>query len=264
MDNKYQNKYRIPSSRLENWDYGSSASYFVTICTKNREYFFGDIVYENMKLSNIGKITKSEWLKTFEMRPDMNLKMGEFVVMPNHFHAIIFIGDNQYNRGGGYCGKTAMQRGCDGKTVMQRDCDGKTAMQRGCDGKTAMQRDCDGKTVMQRGCDGKTAMQRGCDGKTAMQRGCDGRDAMHCVSTVITSTKNKFGPQSKNLASIIRGFKIGVTKNARIINQNFAWQPRFHDHIIRNEKSYQNISKYIINNPLKWQNDRFHPDKKEQ
>ena len=70
--------------------------------------------------------------------------------------------------------------------------------------------------------------------------------------------KNQFGPQSQNLASIIRGFKIGVTKNSREINQEFAWQSRYHDHIIRDEKSYHNISKYIINNPLKWQEDKFY------
>ncbi|MDN5203402.1 transposase [Fulvivirgaceae bacterium BMA10] len=73
-----------------------------------------------------------------------------------------------------------------------------------------------------------------------------------------TKPKNKFGPQSKNLASIIRGFKIGVTKNARHIHADFAWQPRYHDHIIRNYPSFQNISNYIKNNPSKWSEDRFH------
>ncbi len=70
--------------------------------------------------------------------------------------------------------------------------------------------------------------------------------------------KNQFGPQSKNLASIIRGFKIGVTKNARQFNPDFAWQPRYHDHIIRNEKSFQRISAYIGNNPQQWQEDKFY------
>ena len=70
--------------------------------------------------------------------------------------------------------------------------------------------------------------------------------------------KNQFGPQSKNLASIIRGFKIGVTKNARQINPNFTWQSRYHDHIIRDEKSYHTISEYIINNPVKWTEDKFY------
>lgn len=121
------------------------------------------------------------------MRPDMNLELGKFVVMPNHFHAIIGIGENEYNT----------------------QC----------------------------------------------------RDAMHCVSTTnetTNGTKNKFGPQSKNLASIIRGFKIGVTKNARLINPNFAWQSRFHDHIIRNDESFHRITEYIINNPQNWSDDQFH------
>lgn len=70
--------------------------------------------------------------------------------------------------------------------------------------------------------------------------------------------KNKFGPQSQNLASIIRGFKIGVTKNARVINQDFSWQPRYHDHIIRNQRSYDRISEYIQNNPSTWDEDIFY------
>lgn len=70
-----------------------------------------------------------------------------------------------------------------------------------------------------------------------------------------SSSKNKFGPQSQNLASIIRGFKIGVTKNARMINPEFAWQSRYHDHIIRDEKSFQRISEYIKNNPANWERD---------
>ena len=65
-------------------------------------------------------------------------------------------------------------------------------------------------------------------------------------------SKNKFGPQSKNLASIIRGYKIGVTKNARKINPAFKWHVRFYDIIIRDERAFQTIQKYIINNPKKW------------
>lgn len=39
----------------------------------------------------------------------------------------------------------------------------------------------------------------------------------------------------------------------------FAWQARFYDHIIRNKKSYDQISNYILNNPKNWAEDRFHP-----
>ncbi|MFT5749930.1 MAG: putative transposase [Ancylomarina sp.] len=71
-------------------------------------------------------------------------------------------------------------------------------------------------------------------------------------------TQNKFGPQSQNLASIIRGFKIGVTKNARKIKPDFMWQARFYDHIIRNDESLFRIRDYIKSNPLKWAKDKFY------
>lgn len=67
---------------------------------------------------------------------------------------------------------------------------------------------------------------------------------------------NKFGPQSQNLASIIRGFKIGVTKYANDNNIDFQWQPRFHDRIIRDESALYGIREYIRNNPEKWHHDR--------
>ena len=94
----YKNKYRIESTRLRNWDYTNAAAYFVTICTKHRICFFGNIQNGEMLLNDIGIIVQNEWLKTPAIRPDMNLLLDAFIVMPNHFHAIICIGDNEYNR----------------------------------------------------------------------------------------------------------------------------------------------------------------------
>ena len=48
MQNKFQNKYRIPSTRLQTWDYGTNCASFITICTQNREHFFGTIQNDNM------------------------------------------------------------------------------------------------------------------------------------------------------------------------------------------------------------------------
>ncbi|MCC4213884.1 transposase [Leeuwenhoekiella parthenopeia] len=169
---KYKGKYRNESARHPTWDYANAGLYFITICTRHRKHFFGEINLGKMELSDIGKIAEQEWLKTFEMRPDMNLWMGEFVVMPDHFHAVIGIGKNEFN-------------------------------------------------------------------------------------TQNTSRPNKFGPQSKNLASIIRGFKIGVTTNARKTNPDFAWQSLYHDRIIRNEKSHLAISNYIENNVRNWKKDKL-------
>lgn len=64
---------------------------------------------------------------------------------------------------------------------------------------------------------------------------------------------------SKTIGSIVRGFKIGVTKWMR---QNTVvyeiWQRNYYEHIIRNEQSYHRISDYIINNPAKWADDKFY------
>jgi len=59
---------------------------------------------------------------------------------------------------------------------------------------------------------------------------------------------------SKTLGSIIRGFKIGVTKWARQNTDiNDVWQRNYHDIIIWDGKMYVNITQYIINNPKKWE-----------
>jgi REP element-mobilizing transposase RayT len=66
-------------------------------------------------------------------------------------------------------------------------------------------------------------------------------------------------PLRKTIGSIIRGFKIGVTKWMR---QNTSitdvWHRNYFEHIIRNDKSYQTISNYIANNPAKWADDKFY------
>jgi len=72
--------------------------------------------------------------------------------------------------------------------------------------------------------------------------------------------KNKFGPQFKNLSLIIRGFKVGVKKYTTKNEINFQWQPRFYDHIIRDEESLNKIREYIISNPETWERDRNNPE----
>ena len=93
MDGKFQNKYRNASTRLQNWDYGWNASYYVTICTANRKCYFGDIVDGKMKLSNIGVLADVFWYEINNHAK--NVELDVFVVMPNHVHGIIIL--NGYN-----------------------------------------------------------------------------------------------------------------------------------------------------------------------
>lgn len=170
MSNLFKNKYRIPSARLQTWDYGNPGMYFVTICTQNRECNFGDTTDEQIQLTELGIIAETEWIKTTEIRPDMNLELGEFVIMSNHMHGIIIIGENEFNTKS--------------------------------------------------------------HGRNAIQ---SHRDAMHGVSTTTTTTDktninkptNHFAPQSKNLASIIRGYKSSVTIYSRKNNIQFDGNPGF-------------------------------------
>ena len=91
MPNKYQNKYRIPSSRLKNWDYTSNGAYFITICTKKRNHHFGEITNAEMQLSPIGELAQQFWKEIPLHFPFVEL--GNFVVMPNHIHGILIISD---------------------------------------------------------------------------------------------------------------------------------------------------------------------------
>ena len=81
--------YRKPIIRAKWWDYGWNGAYFITICTKNKEHFFGEIKDKKMILSKVGVIVDVLWHQIPYHRPYLELE--EFVVMPNHIHAIITI-----------------------------------------------------------------------------------------------------------------------------------------------------------------------------
>ncbi len=179
---KFKNKYRSETTRLQKWNYGWNAAYFVTICTKNRIHFLGNIINGENNLSEIGEMANKYWLEIPNHFPFV--KLGAFVIMPNHVHGIVII-DKKNNDGFGVLVDTQN------------------------------------------------------------------------FAYLPQQKQNKFGPQSQNLASIIRGYKIGVTKYANNNNIGFAWQSRYYDHIIRDNISFSNIENYIINNPKKWNNDKF-------
>ncbi|AFM03573.1 transposase [Bernardetia litoralis DSM 6794] len=164
--------YRKPIIRAEWWDYGWNGAYFITICTKNKEHFFGKIKDKKMELSKVGVIVDVLWHQLPHYRPYLELE--EFIIMPNHIHAIITIDKPQ--------------------EIIQ---------------------------------------------------------GANLVS-------NRFQNQGKDtISSILGGFKSGVTRNVNRLGLHSAWQDRFNDHIIRDEKSYQHISNYIQTNVENWENDTF-------
>jgi putative transposase len=68
-----------------------------------------------------------------------------------------------------------------------------------------------------------------------------------------------FQSPSNTVGAVVRGYKGAVAKQLHSLNfEGQVWQRNYHDHIIRDEQSYHNISYYIIDNPKKWSEDRFH------
>ena len=169
-------KFKNHSPRAKWWDYSREATYFITICTKNKHPFFGTINNKTVQLSSIGELVRIEWLKGPEIRPDMNIVLGEFVVMPDHFHALVSIGANAFNQ------EINCLRNSDGEFMGY----------------------------------------------------------------------NGFQPQTKNLASLIRGFKSAVTIQARQIDPTFKWYKLYHDVIVQSSDAYERIENYIQLNPVRW------------
>jgi REP element-mobilizing transposase RayT len=225
-DDKYKNKYRIPSNRLQGYDYGSNGCYYVTICTKNHAHYFGEIVdgarieTDNVETRNvetrliaslrqsqpqpqhkpiprktvrkteIGNIAEKFWLEIPIHFPFVIL--DQFVIMPNHIHGILFFNKTD---------------------EMQRD------------------------DVIR-------------------------KDAINRVSTTTTTKKiggitGIYNPMfRKNLGRILRWFKGRVSFECRSFI-DFAWQERFHDSIIRDNAGLDNVRTYIFNNPQNWNDDKY-------
>ncbi len=188
---KYQGKYRIPSARLQNWNYGTDGAYFITICTKNRIHYFGKCEDSKMKLSTEGAIVQGFWHEIPKHFPFVTL--GEFIVMPNHIHGVLILDKERHK-------VESIQDSIDTTPKLLID-----------------------KTI----------------GQTRLRN--QGNDTV---------------------SSIIGSYKSVCTKhiNKTFPALEFGWQARFWDNIIRNGQSFENVTQYIINNPLTWENDKFFND----
>lgn len=192
---KFQNKYRIESIRWQNWDYRNAGAYFITICTKDRLCYFGEIEDGAAQLSDAGQVAEKYWMEIPEHFK--NVQLGAFVVMPNHVHGILILSD----------------------------------------------------VVGTLQCNVPTTTESASATTTVEPNQTETNQFMADIS-----------PKSGSVSTIIRSYKSVCTKHINLQKPalNFAWQPRFHDRVIRDEMEYQRIAHYIINNPKNWDRDKFH------
>lgn len=177
-------KFGRQSIRLKNYNYAANGYYFVTICTHEKQCFFGNIANGKIQLSAVGKIAQQYWSEI--PQHSKHTYLDEFIIMPNHVHGIIII-DNPDNP----------------------------------------------------------------------RRVVPWNVPTDDVEWDLSQTMSKLSPKSGTLSVIIRSYKSSVTRWCRQNGDNvFQWQSRFYENIIRDDKSLNNIRRYIINNPTKWTEDK--------
>ncbi len=221
---KFQGKYRIPSARLQTWDYGSNGMYFITICTKNRDHYFGEIEGGKMLFSEMGRLAEKYWYEIPEHFPF--IKFDEFVVMPNHIHGILIID----------------------KLV---------------DGHVQTRLIVETRLIASLPNASLPNAQRIVPPKIVPPETDEPHNdpspppAAEPKTGGITGNKNPMFHE--NISRVIRWYKGRCSFEIRKLHADFEWQPRFHDHIIRDNLSYEKISNYIRNNPRKWNEDMYNP-----
>jgi len=226
MSDKFQDKFRIPSARAEWWDYSSNGAYFVTICTRGREHYFGEIGNGKMKLSGIGILADVFW---YEIKNhSIHIKFEAYVVMPNHIHGILILNRDDDDIHGGVSVGTRVG------DVETRYGDVET--------RHALSLQPIPQPIPQ------PSVQP--TPKPFVQPSQQSEE--HSIA------QKRFQNQGKNtISSIVGSYKSAVTKHAHRLGFEFSWQSRFYDHIIRDEVEYEQICQYIKTNPLNWKDDQF-------
>ncbi|MFZ4522048.1 MAG: transposase [Bacteroidales bacterium] len=213
------------SLRLNGYDYSGEGLYFITICTRDHRQYFGRIINGVMIPNETGCMAEA-FLHEISLHFCLAI-VARYVVMPNHVHLILVLN---------YTGNFADDDGIifSGIGLGVGPCHG-------------------------------MALQATGDGLVGTRHGVSPPHGVSQSQNKVPShgnipPTNHFGkPIPGSVSVIINQYKATVK---RWCNQHgkehFQWQPRFYDHIIRNEESFQNIVTYISNNPKLWEEDRFY------
>ncbi|CAG0978942.1 hypothetical protein ANAEL_01627 [Anaerolineales bacterium] len=213
------------SIRLKGYDYRQAGGYFVTMVTQGRDMLFGEVVNGEMVLNDAGEMIVRWWLELPNKFPNVNVDI--FVVMPNHFHGIIFITDGTNNS------MTADIVGDDPRVVPGLGDNG--GGEYGGEHGGSPQR-----TVSRQSTDSSRRMD------SPRQR--SNAPLSQMIQWFKTMTTNEY----------IRGVKNLDWKpfNGKV------WLRDYYEHIIRNQSAADRIAHYIESNPARWEKDKDNPKRK--
>ena len=257
------------SIRLKGYDYSQAGMYFVTICVQNREHFFGEIENGELLLNDAGQMVE-KWCAELSHKFS-DIIVDPYIVMSNHFHAIIVNNGN----GNGIVGADLRvcpnnMPKCQKNTQNMRVYPDNTPNIRACPDETGVGEQPQWHTLGECGNDigGKcgNSILGGC-GDDILGEYCDDILDEYCDDILDEHDNNILGGHvGSPLRAVVQWFKTMTTneyiRGVKTLGwQRFdkkLWQRNYWEHIIRNEQSYQRIANYILNNPAKWQNDKFY------
>jgi putative transposase len=226
---------RRRSIRLPGYDYAQPGSYYVTIDTHNQMCLFGKISIGEMRLNNFGIIAYEELVKTPTIRRE--IKLDEFIVMPNHMHAIIIIMESGNDSTGAHGVEIVGADGCPPKTHTDNDLSLSRA-------------------TGQISSTSKGTEIVGADGCPPNTYTDDDRSLSRATCRSPLRPEMPRGPTKKSLSALIGGYKsIVTTRINQIRNTPGApiWQRNYYEHIIHDEDDLSRIREYIRNNPAQWE-----------
>lgn len=231
---KFKNKYRSESNRWQYWDYSEPGKYFLTICEINRNHIFGWVENNEMIFSEYGEIVKSEILNipTYHKR----IILDEWIVMPNHVHLLIELGDYGFDNG------------------MANDMNDNDM---GSDDMGA------GDTVDEIHEFHLREFHLREFHLPRPQRPQPQRPWWHIPNHIPTPDELKqYRKQRRKMIipKIMGKMKMLTSKQINILRNTPGrknWQHDYHDHVIRDHPAYIRIKNYIINNPRNWDEDGF-------
>ncbi len=200
------------SVRLKGYDYTKDGAYFVTMCTQGRERIFGVVVNGEMRLNEYGREVARCWAWLAEQYPYVYL--NEWIVMPDHTHAIIVIEDAHPN-GPIYDGSNVTK-----PDVADADVTDSNETCRG-GSRTAQQR---------------TALDIGTEGQTS--------HGMH----VVPLQRKPLG----RLVGAFKTVSTKRVNDLRETPGTQLWQRNFHERVVRNSLSLRALRRYIANSSVLW------------
>ena len=196
-----------------------------------------------MKYTEIGWYAVTQIEKTAKIRED-EAEIPVFVVMPNHIHLIVFIDEPRRDA------SNASPITASNASPITASNASPTAASRASHSPNASRASHSPNAPCASHENTKTDASD--DGDVF-----DNRDAFDASLRRRGDDGNKFGPQKRNLASVVRGIKSAVKSYANQNNIPFAWQSRYHDRIIRDRHEMNRIAEYIENNVINWAMDKY-------